>query len=68
MELADFYAAAIKKSSPGVEDTHEEQDQSHNPLRVPPLHHMVLTSRGRAVQSDHFQETRVTFPVFGTEK
>lgn len=57
-----------KEHSPGIKDTHEEEDQSHNPLRIPPLHHMLLTSRGRAVQPDHFQETRVTLPVFGTEE
>lgn len=55
--------AQIRTSSPGVEDTHEEKDQSHNPLGIPPLNHMVLTSRTGAVQPNNTQKARVTFPV-----
>ena len=39
--------------SPGVQDTHQEEDQSHNALRIPPLDHwMVLASRGGTVEAD----------------
>lgn len=61
-------AQLLRNHSPGIEDTHEKKDQSHNPLCIPPLHHMLLTTRGGAVQPDDFQETRVTFPVFEAEK
>lgn len=50
-------------NSPGVEDTHEEEEKPHNALGVPPLHRMVLPSRGSAVHTDDAQETGVALPV-----
>lgn len=56
------------RCSPGVQDTHEEQDQSHNSLGIPPLNNLVLASWTGAVQPDDTQKARVTLPVCETEE
>lgn len=50
---------------PGVQHTHQEQDQSHNTLGIPPLNNTVLTGGGGAVQADDAEQAWVTFTIFG---
>lgn len=45
---------------PGVEDTQEEEDESHDALSVPPLDHAVLLGSTGAVQPNDAQEAGVT--------
>lgn len=48
---------------PGIQNTHQEQDQSHNALGVPPLNHITLASWGGTVQANNAQKTWVAFTV-----
>lgn len=48
---------------PGIQNTHQEQDQSHNALGIPPLHHVTLAGWGGAVQPNNAQKTRVALAV-----
>lgn len=50
-------------SLPGVEDTHEEEEETHDALGVPPLDRVVRPGRGGAVQTNDAQEARVALPV-----
>lgn len=48
---------------PRIQNTQQEQNQSHNALGVPPLHHVTLSNWGGAVQANDAQKTRVAFAI-----
>lgn len=50
---------------PGVQHTHQEQDQTHNALGIPPLNNTVLTGRAGAVKANNAKQARVAAAVFG---
>lgn len=50
---------------PGVEDTQEEEDESHNALGVPPLDWAVLLGSAGAVQPDDAQQAGVALTLCG---
>lgn len=47
----------------GVQHTHQEQNQSHNALGIPPLNNTVLTGGAGAVESNDAQQAGVAFSV-----
>lgn len=55
-------------SLPGVQDTEQKEDKSHNSLSIPPLHNLNLAWSGCGVVSDYAKQAWIAFAILGNKR